>query len=42
MLLEDRLNDDGLGGIWVAELGYIIRLLYAKIIKTRSYNEKPT
>ncbi len=26
MRLKDRLNDAGFGGIWLAELGYIIRL----------------
>ncbi len=26
MRLKDRLNDAGFGGIWVAEMGYIIRL----------------
>jgi len=32
MRLKDRLNDVGFGGIWVAELGYIIRLGNARII----------
>ncbi len=30
--LKDRLNDAGFGGIWVAEMGYIIRLGNAKVI----------
>jgi len=30
--LRDRLNDAGFGGIWAAELGYIIRLGNAKAI----------
>lgn len=30
--LKDRLNDAGFDGIWVAELGYIIRLGNAKAI----------
>ena len=30
--LKDRLNDAGFGGIWVTELGYIIRLGNAKAI----------
>ncbi|MFH0941721.1 MAG: hypothetical protein V1823_01685 [Chloroflexota bacterium] len=30
--LEDRLNDAGFGGIWTSELGYIIRLGYARAI----------
>ncbi len=30
--LKDRLNDAGFGGIWVAELGYIIRLGNARAI----------
>jgi len=32
MRLKDRLNDAGFSGIWVAELGYIIRLGNAKAI----------
>jgi hypothetical protein len=32
MRLKDRLNDVGFGGIWVAELGYIIRLGNARAI----------
>jgi len=32
MRLKDRLNDVGFGGIWVAELGYIIRLGNARLI----------
>jgi len=32
MRLKDRLNDAGFGGIWVAELGYIIRLGNARAI----------
>jgi len=30
--LKDRLNDAGFGGIWVAELGYIVRLGNARAI----------
>jgi len=30
--LKDRLNDAGFGGIWVAELGYIIRLGNARAV----------
>ncbi len=30
--LKDRLNDAGFGGIWMAELGYIIRLGNARAI----------
>ena len=32
MRLKDRLNDVGFGGIWVTELGYIIRLGNARAI----------
>jgi len=32
MRLKDRLNDTGFNGIWVAELGYIIRLGNARAI----------
>ena len=32
MRLKDRLNDAGFGGIWTSELGYIIRLGYARVI----------
>jgi hypothetical protein len=32
MRLKERLNDAGFGGIWVAELGYIIRLGNARAI----------
>jgi len=32
MRLKDRLNDAGFGGIWVAELGYIVKLGNAKAI----------
>ncbi len=32
MRLKDRLNDVGFDGIWVAELGYIIRLGNARLI----------
>lgn len=32
MRLKDRLNDAGFGGIWAAELGYIIRLGNARAI----------
>ncbi len=32
MRLKDRLNDAGFGGIWMPELGYIIRLGNAKVI----------
>ncbi len=32
MRLKDRLNDAGFSGIWVAELGYIIRLAQARAI----------
>ncbi len=32
MRLRDRLNDAGFDGIWVAELGYIIKLGNAKAI----------
>ncbi len=32
MRLKDRLNDAGFSGIWVAELGYIIRLGNAKAV----------
>lgn len=32
MRLKDRLNDAGFAGIWVAELGYIIRLGNARVI----------
>jgi len=32
MRLKDRLNDAGFGGIWVTELGYIIRLGNARAI----------
>jgi len=32
MRLKDRLNDAGFGGIWVAELGYILRLGNARAI----------
>ena len=32
MRLKDRLNDAGFGGIWVSELGYIIRLGDARAI----------
>jgi hypothetical protein len=32
MRLRDRLNDAGFGGIWVPEMGYIIRLGYARAI----------
>jgi hypothetical protein len=32
MRLKDRLNDVGFGGIWVAELGYIIRLGNARAV----------
>ena len=32
MRLKDRLNDVGFNGIWVAELGYIIRLGNARVI----------
>jgi len=32
MRLKDRLNDAGFNGIWVAELGYIIRLAKARAI----------
>jgi len=32
MRLKDRLNDAGFGGIWLAELGYIIRLGNARAI----------
>jgi hypothetical protein len=32
MRLKDRLNDTGFSGIWVAELGYIIRLGNARAI----------
>ncbi len=30
--LKDRLNDAGFGGIWTAELGYIIRLGNARAV----------
>lgn len=30
MRLKDRLNDAGFGGIWTAEMGYIIRLVNAR------------
>ncbi len=30
--LKDRLNDAGFGGIWATELGYIIRLGYARAV----------
>ena len=30
--LKDRLNDAGFGGIWMTELGYIIRLGSARAI----------
>jgi len=32
MRLKDRLNDVGFGGVWVADLGYIIRLGNARAI----------
>ncbi len=32
MRLKDRLNDAGFGGIWVSELGYIIRLGDARAV----------
>ena len=32
MRLKDRLNDVGFGGLWVAELGYIIRLGNARVV----------
>ena len=32
MRLKDRLNDAGFGGIWAAELGYIIRLGSARAV----------
>ena len=32
MRLKDRLNDAGFGGIWISELGYIIRLGNARAI----------
>jgi hypothetical protein len=32
MRLKDRLNDSGFNGIWVGELGYIIRLGNARTI----------
>ncbi len=32
MRLKDRLNDAGFGGIWVTELGYIVRLGNARAI----------
>ncbi|MBA7652723.1 hypothetical protein ES703_60562 [subsurface metagenome] len=32
MRLKDRLNDAGFSGIWVAELGYIIRLGNARAV----------
>jgi len=32
MRLKDRLNDAGFGGIWVAELGYIVRLGNARAV----------
>jgi hypothetical protein len=32
MRLKDRLNDAGFGGIWAAELGYVIRLGNARAI----------
>jgi hypothetical protein len=32
MRLKDRLNDTGFGGIWMSELGYIIRLGSARAI----------
>ncbi len=32
MRLKDRLNDAGFGGIWLAELGYIIRLGNARAV----------
>jgi len=32
MRLKDRLNDAGFGGIWIAELGYIIRLGNARAV----------
>ncbi len=32
MRLKDRLNDAGFNGIWVAELGYIIRLAKARAV----------
>ncbi len=32
MRLKERLNDAGFGGIWIAELGYIIRLGNARAI----------
>ncbi|MBI4186068.1 MAG: hypothetical protein HY530_00995 [Chloroflexi bacterium] len=32
MRLKDRLNDAGFGGVWLAELGYIIRLGNARAV----------
>ena len=32
MRLKDRLNDAGFDGIWVSELGYIIRLFNARAV----------